>query len=79
MTRLYIPAGRALVLGYDVYALASPDRIAVGVELSAGAVAAAQAFQYPCTTPENAQFKQGNFFELGHDTWRIHLELLLLG
>jgi methyl halide transferase len=63
-----VPAGRALVpgcgRGYDVYALASPDRIAVGVELSAGAVAAAQAFQYPCTTPENAQFKQGNFFEL---------------
>jgi len=63
-----VPLGRALVpgcgRGYDVYALASPARVAVGVELSETAMQAARAFQYPCVTPENATFKQGNFFEL---------------
>jgi len=63
-----VPQGKALVpgcgRGYDVYALASPTRVAVGVELSEGAVQAARAFQYPCSTPANATFKQGNFFEL---------------
>jgi SAM-dependent methyltransferase len=64
-----IPEGRALVpgcgRGYDVYALASPTRVAVGLELSDKAIEEARAFNHqPCRTPENALFRKADFFKL---------------
>ena len=63
-----IPEGRALVpgcgRGYDVYALASPTRLAIGVELSEKALEAARELKQECLTPENATFQVGDFFKL---------------
>ncbi len=63
-----VPNGRALVpgcgRGYDVYALATSERIAIGLDLSIVAVNEAQALGNRCQAVENAIFRQGNFFEL---------------
>jgi len=68
-----VPAGKALVpgcgRGYDVLALAAPDRVALGIELSETAVESALAFKADngtdtCTCPENARIEQGNFFNV---------------
>ena len=65
-----IPKGRALIpgcgRGYDVYALAERERIAVGLELSSTAVEAAAACptKPQCTAVENARIINQNFFDL---------------
>lgn len=63
-----VPEGRALVpgcgRGYDVFALASPTRHVLGLDLAEKAVDAARALNDTCAAPENASFRVGNFFEL---------------
>jgi methyl halide transferase len=66
-----IPKGTAFVpgcgRGYDVLALAAPDRKATGLELSTTAYQAAhdyfQANKHLSKCPENVEFRSGNFFD----------------
>ena len=65
-----VPKGRALVpgcgRGYDVYALASPDRQVIGIELADGAIEAATncPTKDSCVDLSNAIFTKGDFFQL---------------
>lgn len=67
-----LPEGRALVpgcgSGYDVFALASPTRLAVGLDISETAVAKARELQRQMGVPEDrASFANKDFFQLPED------------
>lgn len=67
-----LPPGRALVpgcgAGYDVLALASKERVAVGVDVAPGASERFRQLRSERgVSPKRAQFETGDFFELDFD------------